>query len=178
MTLIGQTYFHDLTYVPNLTGTQGGTGVGGMNERIAKLNRYIAQYETDYLSHVLGDDIADEFIAWINAQDATPKWVALSGQLLNTVRLTSPIANYVFCPYWKQACTPASGVGTTTAKSDHVQIESYRDRNIEVWNDMVRQNKVLFTWLLENRATYEHDGLTFSYCNWDALARTDNFLGL
>jgi len=175
MNLIGQTYFHDLTYVPALTGTYGGTGAAAQTERIAKLARHIAQYEVEFLTFVLGEDISTEFQAWIDSEDTTAKWVALKGKLLNTVRLTSPIANYIFCPYWKSTCLPVSMVGTTKGEP----AESYRVRNVEVWNDMVRQNDKLFDWLSENRSTYEHDDFTLGlYKDWVMLTTTDNEFGL
>lgn len=177
MNLIGQTYFHDLTYVPGLSGTQGGTAVAGQTEKATKLARYIAQYEAEYLTLVLGEDIYTEFQAWIDAQDTTAKWVALKAKLL-TARLTSPIANYVFCPYWKSVCQPAGAAGTTTAKGGMVNVEPYRVQNIEVWNDMVRQNITLFTWLYENAADYEHDDYVFDYAEWTTLTTYDNLFGL
>lgn len=155
MTLIDSTYFHDRTFIPNLTGTMGGTGEGGKAERIAKLNRYIEQYEKEYLLKLLGKTVYLEFKTWIDNQDETEKWVDLKAELLDETLKLSPIANYVFVKLWEDTCTPRSGVGSTVSKSTETSIVLDPSYDIvKVWNEVVEWNRFIALWIAERYDTY------------------------
>lgn len=159
--IIDQTYFVRRLNVPQAGNTEG----------LADLNGYIEQYEPEFLSCVLGYDLAKAFNEGIDGSGlpSEQRWIDLlegaefsqggclyrwSGFKPVTGVKVSPIANYVFFKFVDEKITDFTLVGTVSSKTDNNRTASAIDRLVDTWNRMVDMNKILYRFLKVNKTAY------------------------
>jgi hypothetical protein len=165
MSLIDQSYFVAELNIPS-------TSNAGVLERI---NFFIAKYEKDYLMKVLGVGCYNDFMTGLNATTVIEPWLSLKngkdfnnlqGRLEHYFGLTnldkkSPIANYVYYHYQRDAYTQTSSVGEVQSKAENATVVTPAYKMEAAWNDMVKQTNVLIEFLYVNNKDYPKFNLAF-----------------
>ena len=145
------------------------TQAGAPNPEGVDFAKFIADYEAEYLTDVLGYKMAKDFAAAMAiATPPTGVWAALysgaeftdkHGRLnkwpgfRNTVDL-NPIAMYVYCKWQKERQSYSSGSGERVVLTENSQPITVRGKVVRAWNDMVAMNWILDDFLTQNIADY------------------------
>jgi hypothetical protein len=159
MSIIDETYFtKHPTKLPQSEALGNGVAVDIQTGDVAMIDDNIEIYEPQFLTYLLGKDLADEFIAGL-AVTPTPatKWTALKNKLVNSTTKRSPIANYVYCFILEEQSEYDARVGTVANKTENATQISCTHKQTKAWNLMVEELIVFIDWLILNRTTYEHD---------------------
>lgn len=175
--LIDQTYFQKrLTAIPNL------------NEPfvLAQLNNYLDIYEDEYLVKILGQELRDEFITGLSETVVDQKWKDLrdgvsftytdgvkykwKGFLTSTKE--SPIANYVMWYIVRDGNDTLTGIGVVKSTGENSEVISPVSRMVNIYNQMVYQNRILEKFLITNATYYPN------YCPQDTLTVSTNVYGI
>jgi hypothetical protein len=133
-----------------------------------RLNGFIEQYEIEFLHKVLGYPLADQFIAGYAAVPPAQKWVnlatgttyTLNGKtikwngLLMTTPKRSPIANYIYYWYSRDAHTKTSTMGETKAKVENSEPITPAWKMVAAWAKMQLWINDLFNFLEAHKDTY------------------------
>ena len=139
--LIDSTYFIGEIDIPNKSGA------ANLNTAIqAHLTRMISIYEPEFLTELLGSILYSQLLAGLAAPGSDTRWTLLKAQLLNTTKLTSQIANYV---YFKYANEMISRINPVDAPSDFNVI-----RSVNAWNEMVKMNISVYEYITDNIVLY------------------------
>lgn len=139
-----------------------------------RLNWFIAKYETQFLKLLLGDSLYAEFVAGLLVDPVETQWADLrdgasyvyddrtylySG-LRDATAKRSPIADYVYYHYLRDAATQSTGIGEVKTKGENSTATNSMQKQVRAWNDMavwVREsaiylNGVFNEWSSENKA--------------------------
>lgn len=182
MTLINDTYFKKrLTAIPSLNQPPIST----------KLNNYLDIYEDEYLVNVLGQQLSDEFAAGLEESVVDPKWTALRDGAeftYNNVKYNwkgflrttkeSPIANYIMWYIVRDGNDDLTGVGVMKSTSENSEVQSPINRMVNIWNQMVKENRILSLFLLSNQSDYPSYKLFNGSENCDVLTTKQNIYGI
>lgn len=130
---------------------------------------FIADYEREYLTEVLGYKMAKDFAAAMAiATPPTGVWAALYsgaeftdkyGRLnkwpgfKNTLDL-NPIAMYIYYKWQKERQTYSSGSGERVVLTENSEQVTVRGKLVRAWNDMVSMNYILDDFLTQNETNY------------------------
>ncbi len=136
----------------------------------ADLAVFIADYENEYLTELLGYKTAKDFLADFTppAVPATAKWLALYsgaeftdkyGRLnkwpgLKNSEGLSPVMMYIYCKWQMDRQTYTSGSGERVVLTENSIPVSVRGKVVKAWNDMVDMNFILDDFLTQNKADY------------------------
>lgn len=124
------------------------------------IERYIREYETEYLIKALGYEIYREFSGYLSSgEDGEARWEELKGRLVfspvpgEESFMVSPIANYVYYHYLRnhQSDATVSGVKKDSDEGDLVSAER---KMCDAWNRMADMNTRLFAWIGSHREDY------------------------
>ncbi|HEY5588413.1 MAG TPA: hypothetical protein VIK86_05590 [Candidatus Paceibacterota bacterium] len=164
---IDPTYFVRGISIPNNTG----------NEQInlsidSNIDSFIAIYEPEFLTTLLGSVLYAEFIAGLAVVPIDAKWTNLKNQLLNTTLKTSPIANYVYFHLANNEIRKGQLNDNPTFFNN--------ERCCKAWDDMVKMNHTFLEWMFVNDTIYtsfstRDDNYYFEYSK---LFKTINTLGI
>ena len=154
-----KTYFEkNLTKLPQSKGLSNGVSSTVKTYDEAELDDAINFYEPEIMERILGSDIYAEFVSGI-AVTPTPdeKWVTLRNKFWDVTNKRSPIANYIFFNIIPSIEERLTRGGSVVSKIDESSVVSAYPKQMRAWNDMVEKLEIAYEWLIENRATYEHD---------------------
>lgn len=165
MSIINASYFVGELNIPN-------TNNAGALERI---NFFISKYEKEYLMKVLGVGCYNDFIEALNADPVIEPWLSLKngkdftnqqGILIHYFGLAnddkkSPLANYVYYHYQRDAYTQTAGVGEVQSKAENATVVTPAYKMESAWNDMIKQTQVLIEFLYVNNADYPKFNLAY-----------------
>lgn len=160
--------------------SKGTLRIEGLNEResiaatatCGMVGRYIEEYEREYLEHVLGYELTEEFLRYIQDNDGSDE--AFDGLLsmlqeFKGVENRSPIANFVFFHFIRNASRNATALGVTENSTDN-RLVSSDSLAIRAWNDMAKMNKYVLWYLRKN--------LKGRFCFNPQMVETINPLGI
>lgn len=133
----------------------------------AALNKFMVDYETQFLNKLLGYELAKNFVAGIADDPVVDKWKDIrdgkeftcAGVLTkwigfsNTVKL-SPIANYVYTEWQRYKVSESTGLGEKKMTFAGAINYSPSLKISDAWNQMVDWNRTLDSFLRENATTY------------------------
>lgn len=134
----------------------------------AELAIFIADYEREYLSEVLGYKMAKEFTDAIASNPGSGKWFELwkgveftdkFGRLnlwpgfRNDLDL-NPIAMYIFYKWNVNRQTYSSDSGEKVVLTENSEQVTVRGKLVKAWNDMVKMNFVLDDFLTQKKGVY------------------------
>lgn len=160
MSIINASYFiGELNIVSNTAGS------------LERINFFIAKYEKEYLMKVLGVGCYNDFMGgiavepWLSLKNGKD-FTNLQGILTHYFGLAndgkkSPLANYVYYHYQRDAFTQTAGVGEVQSKAENATVVSPAAKMEAAWNDMVEQTNVLIEFLYVNNADYPKFNLAF-----------------
>lgn len=143
MNLIDSTYFQGDLLIPNLNSN---TSVGDALRK--ELDNYIRIFQYQYLKRLLGKDLADEFIAGLEAQSVEQKWTNLKNKLVDETNIISPISGYV---YYFFATSKRHLISTENA------VFGTNDLIVKNWNDMYDMTLEVYEYLNDYSSTYNYD---------------------
>ena len=155
--LIDSTYFIGEINLPGL-----------QNEVVEEsLNSFIQKYESYYLQRSLGYSLMKSFLAGLEADEPEQKWVDLrDGAEFEGCRgldkwtgfindgKQSPIANYVYYYFMRDAATLTSGIGEVKPTGENSSNASGAVKMMRAYNQMCEQTALLHEFLLANKDVY------------------------
>lgn len=163
MSIINASYFIGELNIPNTDKV----------DVLENLQFFIDRYEKEYLRKVLGVDLYNDFIdgidpiiePWLSLKNGKD-FVNLQGRLTQYFGLAnddkqSPLANYVYYHFQKNAYTQSTGVGETQSKTENATVVSPGAKMEKAWNDMVKQTNVLVEFLYVNNSLYPKFSLAY-----------------
>lgn len=117
-----------------------------------ELAAFVVMYEHEYLENVLGEELAEELLRYIDDGDGRDE--SLDGLIemlraFNGSENVSPIANYVYFHYVRLNNLHATASGTAENNSDNRIVKS-DGLVIRAWNDMVKMNRKVLQYLRAN----------------------------
>lgn len=158
MLLIDYTYFNTgLAFIPQLDLVYNRN----------RVTRFIEIYEPEYLNRVLGYELSVAFTAGLGAPEVEQRWNDLKNGadfsyfgskrhwngFVNTLK-QSPIAMYVYYWYTRKQATPTTGSGNVMPSLENGDRASFMRDMIQVWDDMVCENMILYQFLTANIDLY------------------------
>lgn len=154
--IIDNTYFEKAPiYITGIGNRKDDKPTPLAQSLIDSVNSYIAIYELIFLRNLLGEVLAA-------TAEKNPQIVAL---LRNETAKTSPIANYVYFYWLRTHTTVGTPAGEKVPRGDYSDEASPRIRAVEVWNDMVRQCRILRPELVELGAKPDYCSAIFEPAN-------------
>lgn len=147
------------------------------------LDWFINKYEPEFLSHALGVKLYADFKSAINASPSpvlSQIWIDIrdgveyENRLFRTVRWDglvqagprSPIANYVYFKYMKNAASQTTSMGEKIGAAENATHVHNNEKMISAWNEMC-------DWVYDLRAFIDHKGVTI-YTSWNRSHTTPN----
>ncbi len=154
--IIDSTYFEkDPIYVAGIGNRKDDKPTPLAQSLIDSVNSYIAIYEPRFLRNLLGEVLAA-------TAEKNSQIVAL---LRNETAKTSPIANYVYFYWLRTHTTVGTPAGEKVQRGEYSDEASPRIRAVELWNDMVRQCRILRPRLVELGAKPDYCSAIFEPAN-------------
>lgn len=168
MSLIDSTYFEKrLLAIPNLEKAYVSENLGN----------FIEEYEDKYLDTMLGTKLKNQFLAslevlptpdqiWLDlryGKEYDVSGITYRWQGFNNDKKLSPIADYVFCNYTTDNQFLNTGIGDSKPTIENGTTITPHYHVSRVWNEMVRLNNDLVSFLTE----FEED-----YPDWDFSYKT------
>lgn len=162
LNIIDATYFEGPLQVPQKSETAV----------TAKLQMYIDRLERKYLEEILGYELYKNFKAALEAGGVVaPKWTELKDGVEYEDRMgnlrkwkgfaftemttkKSPIANYVYFHYLRDAATAFTASGEKNVSTQNAEAADGASRQCRVWNEMVDWNEDLWEFLYVNQDIY------------------------
>lgn len=146
--IIDYTFFQDgLLKVEGVTALAAPSPTNEAN--VGVISSFIEKYEPEYLCKLLGEELYKDFLD----NPEKDEWVSLNDMLVIGERI-SPIANYV---YFHLLRNSQSSVSLNGVKADGENLVSPQRKMVSAWNDMVRMNRRLYTWLGKNVRNVQTD---------------------
>lgn len=118
--------------------------------KAASITSYIAMYEPEYLTKILGSTL----YACLVANPTEARMVALIAKLRNATDEISPIANYVYYKYMQQTQQIQTEGGDKETTPAGMGVMANIPLHCAVWNWMVKQSISISDWLVDNIALY------------------------
>lgn len=167
-TIIDHTYFKGDINIPNIApGKPGGDN----------LDWHIQTYESEYVTRLLGLNLADSLIAgvsgvksgavmtganfdllkgaaFIDSNGNRNKWCGLIGDTIGEDYKFSPIANYVYWQRMRQRSSQTVGIGEVISRSENSVPISPADKMVRAWNKMVDWNWILHDFICSRESVY------------------------
>lgn len=143
------------------------------------LDRYIKRYSKEFLTHLLGKDLATRYLA---GYDTDPDMQALDEILVDREEETSPIANYVYCKYLESTHALHQGVGVVVPKAENAFVVNPIVKIVIAWNRMVDDICLLHNEIealgLEDYRYWDYGRVCGGPCGSHAVFKKRNRLGL
>lgn len=114
---------------------------------------FIIKHSVEFMRLLLGDVLYEAFEAGMVPSPAA-KWTTLNGKIFDSVNKISPVANYVYWYYQRHIATETSGKGEIVVKVEHTVPVSSAVKVKLAWNEMVKMNKKILTFIEANPADY------------------------
>lgn len=114
------------------------------NKAIAgRIESYINQYEPEYLSKLLGEELYNDFLS----NEDSERWEAFKKLIVKEDGLfkTSPIANYVYFFLVRDSQSKATVNGVKSDGDEN--LVSAGAKLVSAWNNMVFENRKIYMWL-------------------------------
>jgi len=124
----------------------------------SKLSGFINKYEPKFLTDLLGDVLYSEFKAGLLENPIPQKWTDLKNVLANDTTKESPIANYVYYWFLRNASTTTVEVGESKQLTENAERVSSIDKQVRAWNEMVYWNRKVIIFLNTNISDYPNWG--------------------
>jgi hypothetical protein len=141
---IDKTYFHSELFLPNLTGT------GDLvTDQQTLLDYFIQKYEPELLTGMFGN-LYLSMAAALQDPVYCGVYVQIFAQIRNTTLKTSPIANYVYFHFQRNALTNSLMPGEAAAKFENANGVSPEYKMQRAWMEMERQLDDVIEWLGDN----------------------------
>lgn len=148
-TLIDKTYFHTELFISNITESSEVE-----QARAAELQRFIDKYEPIYMNNVLGETLYSEFLAGLALNPIPAKWTALKALFVDTSKLLSPIASYVYFYYMRNHATETTAAGEVTSVTENGEVVGANYKMVRAYNEASESADLIKEWLRSNIATY------------------------
>lgn len=124
----------------------------------SKLLGFISKYEPKFLTELLGQDLYSDLTAGLLEGPIPQKWTDLKNALANDATKESPIANYVYYWYLRNASSTTVEVGESMQLTENANRVSSIDKQVRAWNEMVDLNKKVIIFLNQNTSDYPNWG--------------------
>ena len=124
----------------------------------SKLSGFINKYEPKFLTDLLGDVLYSEFKSGLLEVPIPQKWTDLKNVLANDITKESPIANYVYYWFLRNASTTTVEVGESKQLTENAERVSSIDKQVRAWNEMVDWNRKVIIFLNANISDYPNWG--------------------
>lgn len=144
--------------VPN-AGTSSTT-----NPEATSLNGCIEKCEPEFLKKLWGYELYKSFIAGIDNEEADylaikngAEYEDVNGRLQKWEGFKvghNPIANYTYCQFLIEKEDTLTGIGVKSLNGENAKDTSGIDKDVVVWNEMVKMNFQLHDYLVANRDKY------------------------
>ena len=122
--------------------------------KAADMSSYIATYEPEYLTKLLGRTLYD----YVVAHPTEARIVTLIAKLRDEINNVSPIANYIYYMYIQQSQIIQTDGGDKEVTPGGLAPMANLSRHVAVWNSMVTSSVFISDWLADNAAIYpEYD---------------------
>lgn len=158
MSLIDETYFIGELNLPNTND----------ENVIEVLEQFIDKYEKSFLTDLLGYELYKEFTAGLKVSPVDQKWKDLRDGaeytynqrlykwdgLIRDETQTSPIANYIYYHWQRDAISQTTAIGEVASKSENSIRVSPSGKMIRAWNEMVNELWKLVSFLDAKASTY------------------------
>lgn len=142
MILLDKTYFQGILSLPNISYNER-EGLGALMQSVSEsnLNYFIAKYEPECMSLVLGESLYRSFIDGLNDDPNNEIWINLKDALFREEGKYgfSPIANYVYFYVMKDSRSKTTPKGEISEISSLSEARDNQFKMINAWNDMCRQ---------------------------------------
>lgn len=108
------------------------------------IESFIKRYEPEYLGKLLGEELYNDFLAYSKGGSSSyaDKWEIFKSTIVEGK--TSPIANYVYFFMIRSSQSTATFNGV---RIDGENLVSPRHKMIDAWNNMVKHNIKIYSWL-------------------------------
>jgi hypothetical protein len=116
----------------------------------ADIASYIAIYEPEYLTKLLGRTLYD----YVMAHPTEARIVTLIAKLRDKDKCTSPIACYVYYMYTQQSQVVQTESGDKDSAPSGMTSMANLSRHVSLWNSMVTSSVSISDWLEENVSIY------------------------
>jgi hypothetical protein len=154
-------YFQGELLITNLTGD--GDYISARGE---DLLNFITPHELEYLEHLLGEDLYQEFADALDTAgnlyaSLAAKWQALllkiypQDQTASPAYYYSPAAGYVYFVYNRYQQSITTDGGQVTAKFENAEMITNWNKMTFAWNRMVSLSEIIREWIVDNIATYD-----------------------
>ena len=150
--IIDVTYFINEIVIQDLETSGSQTGAGAMlaQGRNEAMNMFIAKYESEFLKKLLGKELADAFRAGLKEDPISEKWGKLKSLLIDEELKISPIANYVYYWYKRNASSTSTSLGEVKANQSYAINVSEANKMVRAYNEMcdqIEEFHSLIVWL-------------------------------
>ena len=142
-------YFVNELLIPGISGSQFSEV-----ENLATLNAIISKYQPKFLEMLLGEDLYAEYAAAIALSPTSGVWFDLQSQIYQAATLESPIANYVYFKFWKNAATTTLKSGEAQSKFENSDTATIGVKMVRAWNEMVDQVDDIREWINDHASDY------------------------
>lgn len=161
--LINNTYFIGELRIEGLVIHEGSAIVNQSQKAIAdNVQYYIDRYEKEYITHLLGQELGIEFIAYVNAEK--PGNALFDFLKLKLSESITPVAMYVYCKY--QKVETIISVASMSDDVDANKILGNTGRMIVLaWNSMVELNYSILSEASKLSEEIKTDSNLLSYIN-------------
>lgn len=155
----------------------------------ASVKRFIALYETEVLTNLLGYELYKNYLAGVAANTQKYKDIRDGKEYTNRAgRLTkwrglvqkygtekfSPVANYVYFHWLRDQASTTTGTGEKSSNAQNATSVSPRYKMARAWNQMVQWNCELVEFLLSNQSDYPEFLNHYGDCELNNLLTTVN----
>lgn len=166
MLFLDQTYFWGILRLPRLNVDGAAAGVPGRlatTTQEALLEEYIALYEPEFLTLLLGGELYAAMLQGLEAGDPDGIWEALKGQIFWTGngKPVSPAANYVYCKVKTLNKTADVVKGNVKPEVSHARVSNDNARIVEAWNRMDGMARAFYAWLAGHEEYEPYAGKCF-----------------
>ncbi|SHF49851.1 hypothetical protein [Dysgonomonas macrotermitis] len=170
MILLDKTYFQGILNLPNISYNDR-EGLGSLMQSVGEsnLNYFIAKYEPECLSLILGEDLYSAFIDGLYEDPNNEIWINMKDALFRKEGKYgfSPVANYVYFYAMKDSRSKTTPKGEISEASSFSESKDNQFKMINAWNDMCTQVfRFRKNFLLKNWADYKvyANGLDVRIC--------------
>lgn len=176
MNLIDKTFFYNPPCEIAFTDESNGYSNELTTRETSRINSSIAIYQGEYLSKVMGLDMAELFISEVSKEVVDEKWALLRDKIVDSTNKISPIANYVHFHYLRNnELGIINRANAVIAKAENAQVTSNYPLMQSSWSAMITLNNALFYWLYKNYKEYETEDVKFNFNGWIELLEGQNY---
>lgn len=151
MSIIDLSYFHSELRIPNLDTANNQVQAAVQ----ADIEAFIAKWEPVILKKLLSEDTCAALIEGMEEDPIPPPWPELLLQLRDETNKVSPIANYVWCKYFKARAFNNVGLLDLVPRFENSDIAQVQAKYIGNHNDALPMWEKIIDFLEENEYQYD-----------------------